>query len=263
MSGNKSKRKKYHHPAEHEHPKAGDKLGNKPDQVTVSGNVETNFPPNLVEKYDTANEKQEARDYKRFAVEIVTAVLLFVYTTVAIWQGCSNKKAADAAKSAANTAEKSVVWTEKSIKIDQRPWLQVIQDIKTPTPDSPLCPFGATLKVTNTGKTPAMHVVSKTVVRVVPNGIYLDFPYDERIVSWWSWTTGAIFPNEPTPISIRCKITPNDYIIYKRKTAYAVEYSELTYDDIFGDKHWVRRCNPIASKPGIYTFERCTGYNST
>lgn len=100
MSHEKSKRKKNKQPSANKHPVGDDKLDHKPDRVTVSGKIEADFPPNLVEKYDAASDKQESWDRKRFIAEIATIILLFAYTTVALWQGCSAKKSAEAAQMA-------------------------------------------------------------------------------------------------------------------------------------------------------------------
>src|ERR1700686_316081 len=106
--GKKSKRKKHKHRPGHENPKGGDKLDSKSDRVIVSGKIEANFSPNLVEKYDLAGYKQESWDRKKFKAEIVTIVLLFAYTTVAFWQGLSNNRAAKAAKLAAEATVKQL-----------------------------------------------------------------------------------------------------------------------------------------------------------
>jgi hypothetical protein len=102
--GKKSKRKKHKHPTRREHSKGDAKLNNKPDHVHVSGKIETDLPQKLIEKYDTASNKENGWNRKQFVLSIVTAILIFAYTTVAAWQGCSSEKAANAAKHSVEVA---------------------------------------------------------------------------------------------------------------------------------------------------------------
>src|SRR5258706_5548045 len=116
--GKKSKHKKRKQPTGHEHPEGNAKLNNKPEHVNVTGKIEADFPPKLIEKYDTASSKENGWNQKQFIISIITAVLIFAYTTVAAWQGCSSQKAADAAKTAANVAK-------QQLELSTRPWVQV------------------------------------------------------------------------------------------------------------------------------------------
>src|SRR6266481_8651278 len=90
--GKKSKRKKQKHPTGHEHSEGGAKLNNKPEHVNVSGKIETDFPQNLIEKYDTAGKKEDGWNRKQFFVSLATAIIVFAYTTVAAYQGCMSKR---------------------------------------------------------------------------------------------------------------------------------------------------------------------------
>lgn len=88
----KSKRQKQQKAASHEHGKGGNKLEGKPDHIAISGKIETDFPPKLIEKYDATSNKQDSWDRKKFRAEICTIILLFAYTSIALWQGCSTRE---------------------------------------------------------------------------------------------------------------------------------------------------------------------------
>jgi hypothetical protein len=126
MSRKKSKRKKHkQHPAHH-HPVGGDKLTDKPDHVHVDGKIETTIHPDLVKKYDTEQEKQDSREDTRLEVEIATLIILFIYTAVAAWQGCSNQRAATAAKNAAKAAGDNLSFAQQQFRLEQRPYLSPV-----------------------------------------------------------------------------------------------------------------------------------------
>jgi hypothetical protein len=90
--GKKSKRKKHQQSTGHERTEGDAKLSHPPDHVNVSGKIEANLPPQLVEKYDAASKNENGWNRKQFVVSVVTAIIVFVYTTVAGWQGCLSRQ---------------------------------------------------------------------------------------------------------------------------------------------------------------------------
>jgi hypothetical protein len=109
--GKKSKRKKHKHPAGHKHPEGAAKLNTKPDHVNVTGKIETDFPPNLVEKYDSASKKENGWNRKQFFVSLATAIIVFAYTTIAAWQGCLSKKQVEIAQRTFDAVNRPYVGT--------------------------------------------------------------------------------------------------------------------------------------------------------
>jgi hypothetical protein len=177
--GKKSKRKKKKQPIGHEHSEGGAKLNNKAERINVSGKIEADFPPKLIEKYDTASNKENGWNQKQFFVSIITAILIFAYTTVAAWQGCSSQKAADAAKTAANVAK-------QQLELSTRPWVQVkgelnfeylgfraIQGVNGPYVR---LESGMTYTLENTGNSPAFRV-AESITPV--------FPADTQLPNEW------------------------------------------------------------------------------
>lgn len=91
--------------------------------VYVEPGVQIDIVHDLKEQYKTERRENQSAHKRQLFWTIIGAVILFAYTTAAFWQGWSNKKAADAAKSAATTAEDTLV-------VSNRPWiaLQVSAD---------------------------------------------------------------------------------------------------------------------------------------
>jgi hypothetical protein len=116
MSRKKSKRKKDKQSPAHEHRIGDHEMSDKPQNVYVRGTIETTIHPDLVKKYDTGQNKQDSREGIKLKIEIVTLIVVFVYTTVAFWQGCSAKKSAKAAQDATSVAR-------DAITISARPWV--------------------------------------------------------------------------------------------------------------------------------------------
>src|ERR1035441_4983864 len=73
-------------------------------------------------------------EHKRFRVECVTLGVLVIYALITLLMYCANKKAAEAAKSAADTAA-------AGLELAQRPWLSVsrieIERVDTSDPSHP------------------------------------------------------------------------------------------------------------------------------
>jgi hypothetical protein len=123
MSREKPKRKKNKQNSTDKHPIGGGKLSDKPEHIRVDGKIETTIHPDLVKKYDAGQDKQDSREETKLRVEIVTLIFLFVYTSVALWQGCSNHKAAIAAKDSADAAKTSADTGRQELELSKHPWV--------------------------------------------------------------------------------------------------------------------------------------------
>src|SRR5271155_1299360 len=85
--GKKSKRKKGQKQTALEHTEADKNMNKRPPQIDITGRVEADLPPYLVEKYDAAGDKEERWNRKIFAAEIVAAILLAASVGAVSWQG--------------------------------------------------------------------------------------------------------------------------------------------------------------------------------
>jgi Tfp pilus assembly protein PilE len=97
-------------------------------------------------------EWSDLKFFKR-AELVATYVGLFaliLYTAYTVGMYGANRDAANAAESAANTAEKTLKQSIQAYQVDQRAWVSVL-DIEPKNQGS----FGIKIVLTNTGKTPA------------------------------------------------------------------------------------------------------------
>src|SRR5258708_28736249 len=97
------------HPGPHENERKQHKSHVSGD-ITIRGQIETHFPPSVVDKQDADRKQDTAHEKKKFKAEILTIILLAVYAGLTAWQGCS--------------ARESVDLTRKQFQIDQRPWVK-------------------------------------------------------------------------------------------------------------------------------------------
>jgi hypothetical protein len=80
-------------------------------------------PPAETHYHITCKTEKDWWDKAKPVVEIAGIVLLGVYTLYTIKMYRANKKAAEAAKSAADTASSALIESQKSFKLEQRPYL--------------------------------------------------------------------------------------------------------------------------------------------
>jgi hypothetical protein len=140
VSSHKSKRKHYQHKSAHEGQKRQDESQKKSEVVYMG---EGNPPPHSIQSQDANGDTQDSREKKKFALEIATVVLLFLYTSIALWQGCL---------------------VRNQFSKDQRPYVLA-------RPDSPVLnrdyqsrpgtpPIAWNVYLINYGKSPAVNVYS-------------------------------------------------------------------------------------------------------
>jgi hypothetical protein len=81
--------------------------------------------PTKSKEESAEEEKKKRRETIKFRVELTGAFVLVIYTAFTILMWCANKKAAEAAKSAADTAAKQLEMTD-------RPWVAIEVAITSP-----------------------------------------------------------------------------------------------------------------------------------
>jgi hypothetical protein len=105
--------------------------------LTVRGQIETHFPPNLIEQHKTERKEDKGREKKKFIVEVLTLAAVVIYAGITFWQACLTKRGIE------NNAAQ--FWAEN------RPWLTFRAE--SPPDEKARVVVG----FTNTGKTPATH----------------------------------------------------------------------------------------------------------
>jgi hypothetical protein len=172
-----------------------------------------------------------------------------------------NERMSEAVKQleeAANNAKSSIGATQSAMRLDQRAWVVWKAISGVPTLDKP---WRIDTYLTNTGKTPAKNV--KVFCRAQP-------ATDETKVNFGAavFETRAtlIAPNDfntfcsLNPMTIP-KVTQEVLDTFSTKTKVEFVYGFVTYDDIFGQKHWLSFCRSM--EPDGQAWNACSTHNDT
>jgi hypothetical protein len=160
MSHNKPRRQRNNPVSGQKQNEGQDKSTNR--HVYIEPGVQIDLVQDLRQKYDAAQQDSTSHSNKILFWTKISALLLFIYAGLTLWQGYSTKKAADAAKDAASAANESL----KLSVLDERAWFGVstaFLKIDRPARKGEMPPYvGEPLiirvKFSNTGKTPALNV---------------------------------------------------------------------------------------------------------
>jgi hypothetical protein len=156
---------------------------------------------------------------------------------------------------------------QHQLRLDQRAWIGFVLPSNFPL-DGEVTP--ATLQVTNFGKTPARQVEGNIIATLMMKIQEPSFDYSvghphNRFYA------GAVFPNSPFPVTINVQryegtpkiISPAD-LRKELETgqSYIVFYGEITYEDVFGKKHWTRFCTGSGTAmQQLDALKKCIAYN--
>ena len=143
----------------------------------------TPAPPPPKTHYEiTCKTENNFWDHVKTGAELLGIVLLAVYTGYTIKMYCANKKAADAAKSAADTASDSLKFSREQFRTDERPYMSPaargantdgqghfsVYNIGT-GPATGEVRLGVSVEITNVGKSPAVEMMAtRTEYKVGP-----------------------------------------------------------------------------------------------
>ena len=125
--------------------------------IRIAGKIEANLPPHFIKKYEASDEKNDAREDKRFIVEGITLALVFIVAVFGAIQTRMAIKSANAALDANNLSR-------TNFEAGQRAWVGVL----FPTDDDhegffdPIIPGRQPVfhyKFKNFGNSPALHVI--------------------------------------------------------------------------------------------------------
>jgi hypothetical protein len=81
--------------------------------VHVRGEVETKFPPSLIEKYDAGREKDSAHNFKQFIVGMVTLIVVAIYALLTAFQVWFTRQANRDARDSFVKDHAPYVWVKK------------------------------------------------------------------------------------------------------------------------------------------------------
>jgi len=125
--------------------------------VSIRGGVEIDLSQNLGTKHEAEHEERTTHDNKQLFWARLTLWALVAYTFVTILMYCANRKAANAAESAAKTARDGLGITVEQVHVSQRAYLTTY-DFSIPEPLQPNHPVRAILTIKNSGPTPATDI---------------------------------------------------------------------------------------------------------
>jgi hypothetical protein len=258
--GKKSKRKKHKkHP---EHTEIAEHLNKRPPHVDIAGRVEANFPPGLIEKYDTASDKEERWNHKKFAADIVAAILLAASVAAVAWQGFllreSNKTNREALESA------------------QRPWVGIsgndsfrLQLVKGE-------PLKVVLISKNFGTAPALKESSVNKMEEVPPPPLGHVPNFNVYTREEAGPPTVLFPGSASTIQVdTAKPSDQGNIVFAHLTDEEMRqirtgiiriyvFGSIWYEDTFHKAHRTDYCfmfNPETSSESTASFIACSDHN--
>jgi hypothetical protein len=258
--GKKSKRKKHKKHPKLERTEIDEHLNKRPPHVDIAGRVEANFPPDLIEKYDAAGEKEERWNRKIFAAEIVAAFLLAASVAAVAWQGFllrqSNRTNREALESA------------------QRPWVGIsgndsfrLQLIKGE-------PLKVVLIPKNFGTAPALKEISVNKMDEVP-----PFGHIPNFSAYTKEEAGpptVLFPGSASTVQIdTTKPSAQGNIVFAHLTDEEIRqirtgairiylYGSIWYEDTFHKAHRTDYCfmfNSETSSESTASFIACSEHN--
>jgi hypothetical protein len=220
-------------------------------------------------RYYEIKFKRSLRDPK-FILEILGFAILAVYAFFTILMYCANRDSADAAKSAADTAQKTLTQSIEAFRIDERAWVE-IEPIK-PTLLSPAdAKFSATFTCNiypkNVGKTIATDVVvkaedSSSGEELGSNRTEMANVQDNYLLDKFTWTgTGkpvhvaqnpvpkVLAPNtvSAAPFRLTCQ-APQVFSNGTQVLHYLI--GRIDYCDQFQVRHWKKFCHFVVNARG-------------
>jgi hypothetical protein len=168
-----------------------------------------------------------------------------------------------ARKSTDTDAQKSLEATKEQMRLDQRAWLGAGDYAYTVAESSPI---ESVANVTNTGKTPALHVLCQSSGATILKGHILretDIVYPAGLPTI---KQGAIFPNQRFPLKTDAQ--PLNSVKQKSwfdnvQSGNWVQYfwGYVQYEDTFGKSHWTHFCTQYV--PSTKSGTPCPVYNDT
>lgn len=159
-----------------------------------------------------------------------------------------------AAQSSAAAAKETVEAMRRSIRLDQRAWLSIEQVTVSGLKFEGRLEIS--IKITNTGRTPAKHANLGMNVDPVENGKEPRFYFADP-----TGGSAVIFPKGEysnfgvlncTPENLK-KILSGEIVVWV--------YGKIVYEDIFGSKHWLKFCYSMNAQQE--TFNIHTEHNET
>src|ERR1035437_6901276 len=212
-------------------------------EFSPSGRVaKSETPPTPCSYQITCKTDKDWRDKAKFWAEMLGLIVLIAYTIFTGLMYCANKKAADAAKSAADTAA-------NSLKISERAYLGTDRPSQVPE--------GIYLKVVNYGHSPASNVLIHVDKMVAPFFTQIPKSLDLReTVTAYGSDKNIIPPNGYYDLVIQLSdIGIHDFAGLGLNKRVLYIQTTVEYGTIFGEKESIETC--FLWNPSHPTFVSC------
>lgn len=205
--------------------------------VHVRGEVETKFPPSLIEDYKTSQKEDAAHKGKTFVVEVITMGAVIIYAGLALWQGCSSSDMAGTAKS--------------ELTYSKRPWIGFRGVISAPlnSQTSSKVEVGSGVEVAtkakNYGSTPASQVHNRINMKVFCSGFPSDPPYTQASTDIGINSSNSFMPGDEWgvgPISLDHTLRVDEIQKLNSGECGLYLYAKSEYCDIFNVRHYQHFC---------------------
>lgn len=224
----------------------------QPEQTKTENKVKAEADANTAEDAEFAQMSSEVKDFFGWwNANRVMALFTVVIAFIGVLQACIYSSELD------------------EMRIDQRAWLGVKFVSAQPILNSYL---PAQLVVNNTGKTPAKNITGEFTAGYLGSDTPIDFRSREELKAagvkltedtplWGSFSTGVLFPNDPTmlppfilakgnatkPLQVLWDTTLQGR--YTKGEIYIEWHGRFDYKDAVGNYHWTQFCNIIMA-PG-------------
>lgn len=223
--------------------------------------------PSKTKKIDNCLDYYEIRIKRslrepRFVLELAGFVVLTVYAIFTMLMYFANNQAANAAKSAADTARWALRFTQDSFRDEQRAWVGVpdLQIVSLPSP--------ATINVFlhNSGRTPALHVHRASAYMLRDHTVGGPGPEDIAIVENKIRTSGeiAIAPEEKATLE---SSDGDNYVFNKwpkiqSGTEFVYIYGIIRYTDVANRTHTTTFCYFLRHPTNPLQLGACEAFNN-
>lgn len=223
--------------------------------------TELEVPPPNGQPDNSDKCKKHWLDYAAFGVEILGFAGLVVYCIITYGVYCANRKAADAAKTAADTAS-------QALQLDQRAWIGPVEIVGPKfTVDGKPTYVAAGQKttlgvfITNSGKSPGLKVKTKTRLKAVDSGevFVSDYPPTESNITDSVSVVQPGMRMELDSLPSGVALVPDHIRKIREETGKVYFYGEITYVDIFTIPHVTHFCVVLA--PDLQHLITCETYN--
>jgi hypothetical protein len=195
----------------------------------------------LTYEHNAEREEDNARDKKKFRVEIATLIVVAIYAGLTASQGCSTQKAAEAAKSAADTASSALDESRKAFRIEQRPYV-TLQSVSFDSPPKSDQDNGLSMIFTNSGRSPALKVA-----------------FDAKAEMQGKPVEGS-FLHEPGTMIAAQEPSRKHYVLHLGRDAIGSDPDGMAfkgtveYTDIFKECHVTTFCSVYDRKQNVFKF---------